>query len=254
MRKLYLLIAVLLPVGVLAQVTQGQVIYEESQELQFNFGGDMGNDEIKSMMPSTRTSYKQLLFTPEASIFMKYENLEKKSGNDMSFTTASGAQVAIKMRESDNQFYRDLANETIIDKIEFMGKDFLIEEPAEKFEWKITGESKTILDYQVMKATIEDTTGVTEAWFAPQIPVSSGPGKYGSLPGLILELSISDGERILTATLINFDEVDTDKIVAPKKGKKVTREEFAQIEEEKRKEMEEMYGGKGGKRVIIDHK
>ena len=71
---------------------------------------------------------------------------------------------------------------------------------------------------------------------------------------MILELSLNDGERILSATEINLDNVDLEKIVAPKKGKKVTREEFAKIEEEKRKEMEEMYGGKGGKRIIIDHK
>ena len=252
MKKICLLTLFLSPVALVAQSVEGTIIYEETRQLQLNFGNDEKGEEMKSMMPSTMSSYKQLLFTEDASMFLKYVNLEKQEANEMNFTTASGGKVAIKMKEANNEFFRNIAAGETVEKIEFMSKDFIISEPKEEFAWKISGETKTILDYTVMKATIEDTAGVTEAWFTTQIPVPAGPDKYGNLPGLILELSLNGGERILTATKINLNEVKTELIAAPNKGKKVSRAEFEKIREEKMKEMEEMYGGKGRK-MIIDH-
>ncbi len=53
------------------------------------------------------------------------------------------------------------------------------------------------------------------------------------------------GKHQVTATLIETTNVPTDKIVAPKEGKKVTREEFHAIVAEKQKEMQDEYGGDG---------
>jgi len=253
MKKIYLFALFLGQSTLFAQSTQGTIIYEETRQLQFNFGNDARSEEMKSMIPSQVSTYKQLLFTADASIFLKYENLEKQSANEMNFTNASGGNIAIKMKEANNEFFRNIAKGKTVEKIEFMSKDFIISEPKVEFAWKITGEIKTILDYTVMKATIEDTAGVIEAWFTTQIPVPAGPDKYGNLPGLILELSLEGGKRIFTATNINLNNVEEKLIVAPNKGKNVSREEFEKIRAEKMKEMEEMYGGKGRTRMIIDH-
>ena len=67
----------------------------------------------------------------------------------------------------------------------------------EKDEWKITQEEKEVLGYRVIKAvkkypyqdiTTEDF-GDYVAWFAPDIPLGSGPDVFSGLPGLILILT-----------------------------------------------------------------
>jgi len=77
----------------------------------------------------------------------------------------------------------------------------------------------------------------TVAWFTPSIPVSAGPGSYNNLPGLVLEVNVKDGDRIISATSVDEHTGEMARLEKPKEGKKVTREEFDQIVDEKMKEM-----------------
>lgn len=84
------------------------------------------------------------------------------------------------------------------------------------------------------------------AWFTPQIPVKNGPGEYGGLPGLILELNI-DRQTILCSKIV-VNPTDGIEIKKPAKGKEVTREEFNKIVKEKTEEMRENFRGGSGRR------
>ena len=83
------------------------------------------------------------------------------------------------------------------------------------------------------------------AWFTPAIPISSGPLDYGNLPGMILEVDIAEGTRLITATSIDKEPIEVSNMVKPKKGKKVSQEEFDKIMEEKMKEAGIEGGGSG---------
>jgi hypothetical protein len=62
-----------------------------------------------------------------------------------------------------------------------------------------------------------------------------------------MQIDINAGERVVTATELKTEGVDTSVIVAPTKGKEVTAEEFEQIRKEKMKEMGmQGQGGPGG--------
>jgi GLPGLI family protein len=89
---------------------------------------------------------------------------------------------------------------------------------------------------------LKDSTMI-EAWFAPKIPVSVGPGQFVGLPGAILKLTIQGQGAPLTieAKEINFDNAD-EHIIRPTKGKSVSPEEFEEIVEKRMKEMEDMMG------------
>lgn len=67
------------------------------------------------------------------------------------------------------------------------------EEISPQMQWTLVDETDTILSYLCRKATIVFRGRAYTAWFATQIPVSSGPWKFGGLPGLILK--IEDAER-----------------------------------------------------------
>ena len=84
------------------------------------------------------------------------------------------------------------------------------------------------------------------AWFTPQIPVKNGPGEYGGLPGLILELN-ADRTTILCSKIV-LNTKDGETIEKPTKGKEVTREEYQTIVMEKTREMRENFRNRGGRR------
>ena len=86
------------------------------------------------------------------------------------------------------------------------------------------------------------------AWYAPEIPVSHGPGAYWGLPGLILE--VNDGVTTLLCSKIVLNSKDKTEIKAPKKGKKVSAAEYRKIEEEKAKEFEQQHEQDGNSIII----
>ena len=162
---------------------------------------------------------------------------------------SGGANVMIKMEEPDNKIYTNLEDKKQVEQREFMTRVFLIEGEGYQ-KWKLTGKQKMILDFPCQEATMEKDSSEVTAWFTPVIPVSAGPSDYGGLPGLILSVEADDGKNTITALGVDFSIVPKDKIEKPKKGKKVTREEFEQIVEEKMKEMG-AEGGKGGHQMMI---
>jgi GLPGLI family protein len=84
---------------------------------------------------------------------------------------------------------------------------------------------------------------VVTAWYTPQIPVSTGPGEYHGLPGLILEVTAD--KTVMLCTKIIMNPQDKPEIDRPNKGEIVTRDEYNQIMKDKIEEMREMYGGRG---------
>ncbi len=87
---------------------------------------------------------------------------------------------------------------------------------------------------------------VVTAWFTPQIPVKNGPGEYGGLPGLILELNIDRTTLLCSKIVLNPKEAD--KIAPPEKGKEVSREEYNKIVKQKTDEMRENFRNGDGRR------
>lgn len=83
------------------------------------------------------------------------------------------------------------------------------------------------------------------AWFTPQIPVKNGPGEYGGLPGLILEMNV-DRTTLLCSKIV-MNPTEKDAITPPSKGKEVTREEYNEIVKVKMDEMRENFRGRGGR-------
>lgn len=104
---------------------------------------------------------------------------------------------------------------------------------------KDTTQSEDPMDMIEIPKEIEVT-----AWFTPQIPVSNGPGEYGGLPGLILELNFYRTTLLCSKIVMNPKEAD--KIEAPTKGKKVTRDEYIKIVKDKTEELRENFRGRGG--------
>ena len=224
--------------------TSGTVVYEQIVKLDIKLEGESA--QFANMMPKERKSEKILRFTPGASLF---EN--KAADEEQNLRTESGGgAVMIKMVEPDNKVYTDLSAKVQIEKREFMTREFLIGSPSGSTNWKITGNQKLIMNYPCQEASMVNGKDTVRVWFTPLIPVPAGPGVYNGLPGLVLAVDINNGKQILNARSVDLTPVADNQIAKPGKGKKVTREEYDKMVEEKMKEMGGE-AGPGGNRVMI---
>jgi len=226
------------------QVQTGTVEYEEVMKIEIKLEGEM-----KAMMkdlPKERRSIKTLYFSTDASLYEKSKTAETR---DMSGFNGDGRgmRMGMGMNAADNKVFINLKKNEIVEQREFMTRMFLIERDMPETAWKITGNQKMVLNYPCMEATSVDTAGlVTKAWFAPSIPVQSGPALFCNLPGLVLEVNINEGFQVFTAQSISLEAPEKETLKKPKEGKKVTQEEFDEIVAEKLKEMGVEYGGGPG--------
>lgn len=248
-----------------AQKTQGKIIYERTSQMRFSFSGMHGGMEQE--LPKIRTDKFELLFGNNQSLWKQAEKEGVDDGGS-SFTNSNGAQIRMVVAGNDDVLYSNFDTKNKVEKRELFDKIFLIDDSITSLKWKMTGETKTILDMPCMKATavrtskrtsvnmdngkmtrteIEDTSAIV-AWFTSSIPVSAGPAEFqGQLPGLILEMDIKDGTQTFKAVSY-VEKTDLEEIKEPKGKKRYTAEEF-KVEREKM--MEEMNkNNQGGNRII----
>ncbi|MFD2915612.1 GLPGLI family protein [Psychroserpens luteus] len=131
-----------------------------------------------------------------------------------------------------------------VDEMDFMsmrrrGRDDEKKEGEEKADTTKKESNDVFEDIEVPKFVI------VTAWYTPQIPVSTGPGEYQGLPGLILEVTAD--KTVMLCTKIVMNPQNKESIDRPEKGEEVTRDEYNQIMKDKIAEMREMYGGRGGR-------
>jgi GLPGLI family protein len=230
--------------AMLAQV-QGKIVYEDKMDMHRRLPPDRA--EMKDMIPQFRTSKFELYYTEDASIYKEGEKAEDQEVSG----TQGNAHFRMRMTSPHRQVYKSILEDKMVDEREFMTKMFLIKGKASPLPWKIGDGQKKVLEYACMQALYQDSTANYVAWFTPQIPVSNGPDEYGGLPGMIMQVDINNGERIITAIEVSNEEVDAGLLQEPTKGKEVTQEEFREIRREKQKEMEAMNGG--GPQIMIRH-
>jgi len=243
------LIALSTSCHVFAQNTSGKVTYKETVNLRnamkdIKLEGEAA--QFAEMLPKEQAFTKELYFTEAASL---YRATEKKAGTQD--YNQGGATIKINMDVPQDIVYRDLKEKKVIQQKDFMSRKFLVTSDASKAEWKMTGKQKSILGFPCQEATMMgDDSQKVVAWFTPAIPVSAGPGEAGGLPGLILTLEIGEVYTI-QATAVDFKEFDKKLVAKPTEGKKMTGKQFEAIMEEKRKEMQEQFGGKGNVTIKV---
>lgn len=249
-RIIFSSIGLSLAVSLAAQQKEGKVIYERTVQAQVTMalnGAEPATQQI------TRKNRFELNFADGKSSFQEIEDDIPDDGFG-----AGGGQAVVRFGAgADDIVFCDFNRGKIIEQRSFMDKQFLITDSLKKtIPWKLTEETKTILNHVCRKAVGEkigkrmtmtmengamvrkevDDTSTVVAWFTTDIPVSVGPENPGELPGLILELESNRGRTVYTAIEIQ-PKPNLSAIKEPTKGKKLTRQEYAT---ETRKLMDEM--------------
>lgn len=287
MKKLILyLFAILFSVSVGAQEFYGEATYMSKTTM--DTGGWLEGREvtpqqkkrIEERMKKMGEKTYVLKFNRNESIYIEEKELAAPGQGGGGWGNFMGSSMG-------GEKYKNIKDGQWIEQRDMMGKLFLIKDSIPKLDWKITGESRMIGQYQAIKATAfknnneldfssfrrrrsstdeekkKDSLALAKgnledvfeqdpqveiiAWFTPQIPVQHGPAEYAGLPGLILE--VSAGKTTLLCSKIVVNPEEKDEIKPATKGKETTEVEYNTLFKEKMKEMSERFrGGRGGRR------
>ena len=247
-----------------AQQNQGLVTYERTSQMQIRFHG--GPEGMEQQMPRTRTDKFELVFGNNQSL---WKQAEQENEDEGSFSSEGGMQIRMIGAGSNDVLFTNLETGKKVEKREMFDKTFIIDDTVRKLKWKMTGETKTILNMPCMKATttristrqsvnmdngkletiqVQDTANIV-AWFTSSVPVSTGPGEYqGQLPGLILEMDVNNGRQTFNA-LSYKEKADLAVIKEPTGKKRYTAEEYRKELDKALKEQTQNMPG-GGQRMI----
>ncbi|MGV9004602.1 GLPGLI family protein [Flavobacterium sp.] len=211
-----------------------------------------------------KSSQKSFLLT-----FNKFEALyEEKEVLEQPASPTNGMSISIKMSGGGKK-YINTKEKISLEEDEIFGKEFLIEEPLDQTKWVLLDQTKMIGDYTCFKAECivpitqkqkddyqeylrkeevkpglfkqeEPTDNIITAWYTPEIPVSFGPNNYSGLPGLILE--INEKNNLILCSKVVLNSKDKSEIKKPKKGEKVSRKRFEEIQKKKLDSMKDENG------------
>lgn len=254
MKLSLLLTGFLISASLLAQKKEGIVIYERKQNMHRNMG-----EEMRAMIPEFRVNKQMLIFVDQQSL---YKALPEEEAPDP-FNNRGG--MTIKVGGQKAETYIHFGENRKITASDFFGEAFLITDTIKKHDWTLVDETKIIAGFVCKKATTTTktfrqamrivTSGKSsdpastpapkpeetevEAWYAIDLPSPAGPDTYTGLPGVIMKLDIDNGGIVFSA--LEFRAVaDISQLRAPKKGRKVTPEEY---NKEVKKIMENMGSG-----------
>ena len=233
-----------------AQDFQGIATYKTKDKIEIELDSTQAGgmqDEIMAMLQKQFEKTYVLSFDQEQSVYKEDEELATPSlGSDMIIMSSSGTDI----------LYKNIKDERYTKQSDFLGKIFLIQDTLQKIDWKLHSDTKNIGKYTCFKATAEQLIKVNPysdepakksktitAWYAPQIPISNGPGAFQGLPGLILELNYDSKVILCSKVTLNLKKPIT--ILSPKKGKPISQSKYDQIVEKKIKEMSFQQDGKG---------
>lgn len=227
-------------VSLQAQKKEGIVIYERKQNMHKTI-----NEEMRVMIPEYKISQHMLLFTDQQSL---YKAVPQDEAPDP-FGNRGGMAIMLGGRNLETYLHFD-ENRKII-ATDLFGDAYLIGDTIKKQQWTLLDETKTIAGYVCKKAITttktfrqsvqlmdaskmpekpsmpapkpEETEVIT--WYAVDLQSPAGPENYTGLPGVILEVDIDKGTTVFLAQDVR-PLSDLTQLKAPKKGRKVTPDEY----------------------------
>lgn len=119
---------------------------------------------------------------------------------------------------------------TVTDRVPF--NSYQYEESLNPQKWTLLEGNTEISGYKCKKATTAFRGRNYTAWYAPEIPISDGPWKFGGLPGLILK--IEDDKKQHVFEMIGLERIKGNRQIFMNKSLyvKTTLEKFLKLQQE----------------------
>ncbi|MDX1445677.1 GLPGLI family protein [Lishizhenia sp.] len=211
-KKGLLIALILCAFGSIAQSyqTEGRVYFERKTNLEKKFKGS-DSPWTRRIKVKDKIDKFELFFTDSTSLFRP---IESDIPDELSWAT------------SKNKVYQNFNTGERITLMSFWSGDLPIEDSIKVREWKMTTSERKIAGYDCRKVfwQVNDSLRIY-AWYAEEIPVSTGPESFNGLPGLILGLATEDGGVVYFAREVEFKKVEVEAKIPEYKKKEVKSEE-----------------------------
>ena len=195
-------------------INRGMIEYEVKVNNHKAMGEGTWADMMRDKFPKLSTSYYQLTFNTDKSIYLfnrKDEKTKMPWGNEA----------------EDNVWYNDYKGEGFVQQKSVFGDTYILTDSLIKIDWKMTNETREIAGFNCRKAVgkLFDSVYVF-AFYTDEIIVSGGPMGLHGLPGMILGITIPRMFSSWVATKLEVNGVNYNVINAPTKGKKKKAKEL----------------------------
>lgn len=197
-------------------ITQGKIEYErKTNQYSFMDESDIFDEERKKNFSKFVTYYFDLTFKNGNTLFKQGRDPEIKQNKFWSVFPSENT-VSINLDSSTAIIQRNIFNDV-----------YTVSDSVRKIEWRITPEIRKIAGFDCRKAVgkIMDSI-VVIAFYADDIIPGGGPETFTGLPGMILGLAIPRLHTTWYATKLQTIEVTDKDLTLPKKGKKLTGDDY----------------------------
>ena len=123
-------------------------------------------------------------------------------------------------------FLKKKKENLLYDTDKFVRKDFYVKDSLHNFKWTLLPDTTTILNRKCLSAKTYFRGREYTVFYAPSIPISDGPWKFGGLPGLVLEAKSKDDFIVWRAVKLNLAYKGSFEYVDVSKNKYLTWSEF----------------------------
>ena len=154
------------------------------------------------------------LVVHDSSSYTYTENLKMPTKNNIPLGSAFRSHAE----------YRNMKENLVVFNAQVSGYGrLLVLDTIRKIDWEKTNESKTVSGFHCKKAIGVENGQQLTVWYTTELPAGHGPFTPQGLPGTILEIYYRNYDFTVTAIEVKNS---AEHIVAPSKGKAVTRERY----------------------------
>ena len=183
-------------------VDKAVIEFEVNTNLKKTMSNNSWNEQMKENLSELKTSYWNLTFADNKSIFAFGR-----------WSPKTRIPKYLKDEDEENVWFHDFSNKTKSSQKLIARTSFVLNDSISNIEWKITNENREIAGYNCRKAVgkIFDDVYVF-AFYTDGITISGGPVSVNGLPGMILGLTIPRLYTSFIATKVNLNVLNIDEI------------------------------------------
>lgn len=168
--------------------------------------------------------------------YFLYEDTHKKIGQNNMTASSSGSRTVNGMpvlvisnsgTVVTEEINKNFAKKQMECDARILSKYFYTLGTLPQIEWKLTDQSKKILNYTCQKAETSYLGRKYIAWFSKDLPIADGPWKFYGLPGLILEAKDENGEVVFEATeIFRNDDMSINSLIHNDNSIEISKKEY----------------------------
>jgi len=179
-------------------------IFSQARELYIEYDFYFKDKLVENKQIKLRSTDKESLSTIVRTIMVRNRNA--KTGELSVAEPKTGYRYIYKNNRTNSLQYSEY--------VPGQRNKVYVQEKLEQFNWKLTGNKKTILNYSCQEAITTYHGRDYVAYFTTQLPYKAAPWKFHGLPGVMLKIRTTDDKIKMEAKTLKI-QPSTEAITNP---------------------------------------